>query len=130
MPIKPKTVTTRTGRVIELPSKEEDARINAGIAADPDNPEWTNEDFARAKPAREVLPPEVYEGLVALRRRSGQRGPQKAPTKERISIRLSREVTEHFRATGDGWQSRIDEALRDWLRIHSLRKSRARPPRP
>ena len=44
-------------------------------------------------------------------RRPGQRGPQKAPTKERISLRLSRDVVEHFRATGEGWQTRIDEAL-------------------
>lgn len=43
--------------------------------------------------------------------RSG-RGPQKAPTKERITIRLSHEVVEHFRATGDGWQTRMNEALK------------------
>jgi uncharacterized protein (DUF4415 family) len=43
------------------------------------------------------------------------RGPQKAPTKERITIRLSRDVVESFRATGDGWQSRVDAALQDWL---------------
>jgi uncharacterized protein (DUF4415 family) len=46
----------------------------------------------------------------------GCRGPQKAPTKERITIRLSRDVVERFRATGDGWQTRVDAALRDWLK--------------
>lgn len=40
------------------------------------------------------------------------RGPQKAPTKERITIRLSPEVVEHFRSTGEGWQTRMDDALR------------------
>ena len=46
------------------------------------------------------------------------RGPQHAPTKEQISIRLSREVLDGFRAFGDGWQTRIDGALREWLTTH------------
>jgi uncharacterized protein (DUF4415 family) len=41
------------------------------------------------------------------------------PTKERITIRLSREVVEQFRETGDGWQTRVDSALREWLKNHS-----------
>jgi uncharacterized protein (DUF4415 family) len=44
------------------------------------------------------------------------RGPQKAPTKEMISIRLSREVLDYFRATGEGWQGRIDEMLKQAIR--------------
>jgi uncharacterized protein (DUF4415 family) len=52
----------------------------------------------------------------SLQRKLGVRGPQKAPTKERITIRLSRDVVERFRATGDGWQSRVDAALQDWLK--------------
>jgi uncharacterized protein (DUF4415 family) len=115
----PKHLTLRDGRRIELNTAEEEAAIQAGIAADPDTAELDDEWFAGARPAREVLPPEVYAGLVAMRRRPGQRGPQKAPTKERITIRLSRDVTEHFRATGEGWQGRIDDALRDWLRTHT-----------
>jgi uncharacterized protein (DUF4415 family) len=51
----------------------------------------------------------LYKGKV-LRR--GQRGPQKLPTKRLVSLRLSPEVLEHFQATGKGWQSRIDETLR------------------
>jgi uncharacterized protein (DUF4415 family) len=46
------------------PAKKEDEKINRGIASDPDNPEWTDEDFARARPAKDVLPPELYEALV------------------------------------------------------------------
>ena len=42
-----------------------------------------------------------------LQRKLGVRGPQKTPTKERITIRLSRDVVERFRATGEGWQSRV-----------------------
>ena len=52
-----------------------------------------------------------YWGQATVRYR-GQRGPQKAPTKEMISIRLSREVLDYFRGTGEGWQSRIDDTLK------------------
>ena len=40
------------------------------------------------------------------------RGPQKAPTKVAVSIRLSPEVITHFKAEGPGWQSKSDEVLR------------------
>lgn len=53
-----------------------------------------------------------------LQRKLGGRGPQKSPTKERITIRLSRDVVDRFRATGDGWQTRVDSALQDWLSRH------------
>ena len=112
------TLETRAGRVVELPTDEESARIDAGIAADVDSPELGDEWFARARLAAEVLPPAVYAGLVALRRRPGERGPQKAPVTERISIRLSRDVADYFRATGEGWQTRIDEALREDVAKH------------
>ena len=81
--------------------------------------ELTAADMAEFKPAREVLPPELYAGLVEMNRRAGVRGPQKTPTKERISIRLSRDVVYTFRATGEGWQTRMDAALKDWLKSHS-----------
>ncbi len=70
-----------------------------------DNPELTKADFASAKPFAEVFP-----DLAASIRKG--RGPNKAPTKKLVSLRLSPEVIEHFKATGDGWQSRIDETLR------------------
>lgn len=112
-------VKTKSGRLIELPSDEEDARINAGIAADPGSPEWTEADFAAAKPASQFFDAKTFKSLVALKRRPGERGPQKAPTKESTTIRLSPEVMEAFKATGKGWQTRIDDALKDWLRTHS-----------
>jgi uncharacterized protein (DUF4415 family) len=43
---------------------------------------------------------------------SGRRGPQKAPTKRLISLRLSQEVVDHYKSLGPGWQTRIDEALK------------------
>ena len=45
--------------------------------------------------------------------------PFAAVTKERITIRLSREVVDQFRAGGEGWQTRIDAALKEWLKTHS-----------
>jgi uncharacterized protein (DUF4415 family) len=53
------------------------------------------------------------------KKKFGERGPHKAPTKERITIRLSREGVEQFRESGDGWQTRVDAALREWLKKHS-----------
>lgn len=50
----------------------------------------------------------VRDGRVVRR---GKRGPQKTPTKKLVSLRLSPEVIEHFKATGPGWQTRIDSTL-------------------
>jgi hypothetical protein len=47
------------------------------------------------------------------------RGKQKSPTKVAVTLRYSPEVIDAFRATGKGWQTRMDEALKDWLRGHS-----------
>ena len=80
---------------------------------DEDNPEWTEEDFARAIPFTSL--PESLQAKLSRR----PRGPQRAPVKERITIRLSPEVVEPFRATGDGWQARLDAALKDWLKTHT-----------
>ena len=65
------------------------------------------EDFAAMRPTAEVLPE-----LVASWRKRGERGPQKSPTKQQVTLRLDRDVVERFRATGEGWQSRINDALR------------------
>ena len=74
------------------------------------NPEWTRKDFAEARPFAEALP-----DLAASIRRG--RGPNKAPTKKLVSLRLSAQVLEAYKANGRGWQSRIDEDLRRINRI-------------
>lgn len=76
--------------------------------------ELTLEDFKQFRPASEVLSPSLLAMLAARRR-----GPQNAPTKERTTIRLSRDVLQRFRAGGPGWQARLDAALREWLETHS-----------
>jgi uncharacterized protein (DUF4415 family) len=78
------------------------------VVFDEDNPEWTEEDFRVARPPEEVLPPEILAAFP----RTKIRGPQKTPRKVPVSLRLSPEVVAHYRATGPGWQRRIDEDLR------------------
>jgi uncharacterized protein (DUF4415 family) len=76
---------------------------------DRENPEWTAADFAAARPASEVLSPEF---LAAFRREQRRRrGPQKTPTKRMVSLRLDGEVLARWRASGKGWQSRINDTL-------------------
>jgi uncharacterized protein (DUF4415 family) len=67
---------------------------------DPNDAEATREFFAKADLIR--------KGKVVRR---GKRGPQKAPTKKLVSLRISAEVIEHFKSTGRGWQTRIDSTL-------------------
>jgi uncharacterized protein (DUF4415 family) len=57
----------------------------------------------------------VHPDLAAWSRR--RRGPQKAPTKQLVSLRLDRDIVEHFRKRGPGWQSRINDTLRKATRL-------------
>ena len=72
---------------------------------DVQSPELTDEQIARAKPFAEVFP----ELAASIRK---GRGPNKAPTKKLVSLRLSGQVIEAYKAGGPGWQSRIDADLR------------------
>ena len=55
--------------------------------------------------------------------RPSHRGPQKSPTKKQVSLRLSPEVVAHFKATGKGWQTRIDETLKKAIEPKRRRKA-------
>lgn len=70
-----------------------------------DDPEWTKEDFAKARPFADVFP----ELAASIRR---GRGPNTAPAKTLVRLRLSGEVLETYKSGGAGWQSRIDADLR------------------
>lgn len=74
--------------------------------------ELTNEDFKQFKPAAEILPAQ----LLSLLPRRGR--PQAVAPKQAVNLRLAPEILEAFRATGKGWQTRINDALRDWLKEH------------
>jgi uncharacterized protein (DUF4415 family) len=56
-------------------------------------------------------------GVVVGRART--RGPNRSPLKEQVAVRYSPDVLKAFRASGAGWQTRMNEALRDWLRTHT-----------
>lgn len=73
-----------------------------------DNPELTEAELAKGKPFNEAFP----ELAASIKR---TRGKQKTPTKELVSLRVDRETLAAYRATGPGWQSRINKALRDAL---------------
>lgn len=85
---------------------------------DEENPEWTTEDFAKARPAGEVLP-ELFGATAAAEMLRPKRGrPTSAHPKMHINLRLDAEVVTAFQATGRGWQTRLNAALKDWLKTH------------
>jgi uncharacterized protein (DUF4415 family) len=71
---------------------------------DEENPEWTAKEIRTAKPFAKVFP----DTAAAIRR---GRGPQKAPTKRPVSLRLDPDVLAAYRATGKGWQARMNATL-------------------
>ncbi len=85
--------------------------------------ELTREDIRAMRPAAEVLPPELL--AVLPKRKPGQRGAQRAPVKKKISLRVDAEVLAYYRATGPGWQSRVNETLKKAALGKSSRKGRA-----
>ncbi|OTP69916.1 hypothetical protein PAMC26577_29770 [Caballeronia sordidicola] len=74
--------------------------------------ELTTDDLKTFERGENALPP-------SLRAKVGVRGSQKAPTKVPLSLRLSPQVVAAFKETGDGWQTRIDLVLSEWLKTHS-----------
>jgi uncharacterized protein (DUF4415 family) len=79
---------------------------------DKENPEWTDAEFERAV-ALSALPKGIRKAVS-----DRKRGPQKTPTKQLVSLRLSPEVLSHFKAKGSGWQTRIDNTLK--MAIHKV----------
>ena len=80
--------------------------------SDDDNPEWTKEDFVKARPATDVLAGLIGEKATRelTRRRRGR--PVKPGRKVNQTLRLDPDVLEAFRQEGSGWQARINEILR------------------
>jgi uncharacterized protein (DUF4415 family) len=79
---------------------------------DPDNPEWTAEDFARAK-GPESLPPEVLAAFPETLKSMARRGVGKKPRKLSQTLRIDPDVLTWFKTSGRGWQSRINAVLRE-----------------
>jgi uncharacterized protein (DUF4415 family) len=58
---------------------------------------------------------QAARAAVASQRKVGQRGVQRAPVKQLVSVRYSPEVIAYFKSEGAGWQTRMDEALKQWV---------------
>jgi uncharacterized protein (DUF4415 family) len=72
-----------------------------------DNPEWTVEDFASARPASQVLPTSAVGAL----RRPGRPIGAVSSSRKQVTLRLPLSVIEHFKAAGPGWQTRAVAVL-------------------
>lgn len=84
-----------------------------------ENPAWTRDDFAKARPLCDTHP-ELATWSAEQKRKRGQRGPQKAPTKVAKTLRIDQDVLQSYRAEGKGWQAIMNA---------DLRKARGLPPR-
>lgn len=88
--------------VILIPTVDEDKAITAAAKSDPD-----------AQP----LTPEQLKAMVPMRSLRGR--PKSASKKLLVSVRYSPEVVTYFKSTGEGWQSRMDRVLRQYVARHS-----------
>lgn len=85
-----------------IPTAEEDMAITAAAMDDPDARPFTDEEWADVKPVR------------------GCGRPVQTVTKTPISIRLDVRVLDAFKATGEGWQTRMNDALTEWADQHGM----------
>ncbi len=87
-------VKSKSGRVFDIPSKQEASEIRAGIADDPDTYELSDDALKQLRPVG---------------------GPGAETTKQPVSIQLSPDVLTYFQATGKGWQTRVDGVLKAYV---------------
>lgn len=90
-------IKSKSGRIFNLPTDEEEVAINAGVISDPDTYELSDVDFSQLKPVGR---------------------PKSDSPKMPINIRLSPEVLAYFRETGKGWQTRMDNVLKEYVQTH------------
>lgn len=103
-------ITTQSGRKILLNSDDEDAEITR--QAIEDGTYHTDEELAQFRPASE------FKELAPFLKSAGHS--KTGQTKVSINICLSPDVIDAFKTTGTGWQARIDEALKEWLKEHPV----------
>lgn len=80
-----------------IPTAKEEILINRGIDSDRDTYMLSEQEFKQLRPVGR---------------------PKATITKDRITIRLSKEVTEYFRSSGKGWQTKIDRVLKEYIANH------------
>lgn len=85
-----------------VPAPDEDAAITSAALQDPDALPFTDAEWAVAAPVR------------------GRGRPAGSGVKVATNIRLDRDLVEAFKGTGDGWQTRMNDALREWAKAHRM----------
>lgn len=91
------TIRAPNGLVLLVPTPEEDAAIHACIAQDPETCDLGTAEFKQLRRGR----------------------PLGSGTKTQVTLRLDADVLEKFRASGDGWQTRINDALKSGVKTHA-----------
>lgn len=86
---------------------------------DDETPEATAQWFQRARPTQEVLPGLVGRKAATALLKPKRGRPPLANPKEHLNIRLDADVVGAFRLMGNGWQTRLNDALRDWLKTRA-----------
>lgn len=89
---------------VVMPSSREDKAITAAAKADPD---------------AQLLTSKQLKSMIPMRALRGR--PKSGNAKQLVSVRYSREVLEYFKSTGEGWQSRMDSVLRQYVTRQSRR---------
>ena len=86
---------SRGAHALVIPTPQEDAAINAGIAQDPDTYELGAAEFKQLRRGR----------------------PLGSGSKVQVTLRIDAEVLDKFKASGAGWQTRMNDALKSWCRF-------------
>lgn len=83
-----------------VPNEAEEAAITKAAEADPDARPYSDAEWAQVKPRR------------------GRGRPEGSGQKEQVTLRVDAIVLDQFKRQGPGWQTRMNDALKDWLATH------------
>ena len=98
--------------------KEKSPGTKTPLSDADDAPELSEEFFAKAQWSIGNTPVSTKAGAAAMTK-ALQRGRPKSPSvKQSLTVRYDRDIIDAFKASGRGWQSRMNDALRDWLKTH------------
>jgi uncharacterized protein (DUF4415 family) len=89
-----------------------------------DNPEWTAADFAKARPIEEILSPDQ---LAVFKKNTKGGRPRIERPKVPVKMRLDGDVVDALRATGPGWQTRINDLLKARITRGKVKFDEAEP---
>jgi len=100
---------------IKKPTAEEAARIEGAARRDPDAQPLKPEQLRRME---RIDATGARDAIAKLKRKRGQRGPQRAPTKVAVYVRLDQDIVDTLKSGGPGWQTRMNDRLREALHLN------------